>query len=464
MQAQAHFTNIKEVIIENLSNASESIYTAVAWVTDSELIKLLEQKKKEGISINLLLVKDQINEYQKDRIDKLQERGAAIYWLSEQEEDKLMHHKFCVIDKSTVLMGSYNWSKKAATKNYEDMTVITGSISFAAGFIEEFDRIVGNHFKQETKQATLKNIEVLLKRLEVIKTLISIGDVEDIQLQIKKLAPYEQDDTVQSILKALSQKKYGDAATMITNFIQHSQQLSQYIDPTISGLRLEIQMLEVEITAISNEFNEVQQIMHQFSVRHTKELGETINEILYLKKLKFEKEALIAPSKQTEFESAKQDYDKYYQNFERSKEEIVNNLAIEEQQELKKLYRKASLMCHPDKVATEFESAAQSIFIDLNKAYQANDLNRVKEICEQLETGIQFLNKSVEVTEILQLKNLVLTLRKKYQEWFASLNELKSSPSYLKISRIDDWDVYFMEIRKVLQEELEGLEQHMNVK
>jgi len=461
MQAQAYFTNIRAVIIENLSKATESIYTAVAWVTDKELLLVLEQKLKKGISINLLIVKDHINEYQKDQIDQLQSDGASIYWLSETEEDKLMHHKFCVIDRTIVLMGSYNWSIKAATKNYEDMTVITGSMSFAANFIKEFELIIDNHFKETPKELTPQSITILLKRLEVIKTLIAIGDIEDIKGQIRKLEAYKQDNSIQAIYEALTQNSYGAAATLIANFLQHSQQLDHYLDPAISGLRLEMQMLEVEITAISNEYNELQQVIHQFSVRHTKELGEIIKKILSFRKLKLEKEALLDATKQSAFESAKQDYNDYYQNFESSKKEIIKDLNAEEQKELKKLYRKASLMCHPDKVATELEAAAQLIFIDLNKAYQSNDLKRIQEICKELKNGIPFVNKSVVVTELLKLQNVVVSLRKKRQEWLKSLSDLKSSNTYIKVNSIEDWDIYFKEAYEVLKEELELLDNEL---
>jgi len=459
MQAQAYFKNIKEVIAKKLVAATKSIHTAVAWVTDSELINILEQKLQQGLSINLLLVKDQINEYQKDRIDGLKKEGAAVYWLSEAEEDRLMHHKFCVIDKFIVLMGSYNWSKKAATKNYEDMTVITGSISFAAGFIEEFDRIVNNHFKEEKQEPTFASISILLKRLEVIKSLIFIGDVEDINVQVKKLEPYQQDETIESVCEALIQRRYGDAVTLISNFTKHSQQLISYIDPAISGLQLEIQMLEVEITAISDEYNEIQQIIHQFGVRHTKELGELIKEILYLRKLKAEKEAMLDNAKQKAFEEAKQDYNDYYQNYEKSQNETVKELNIEDKKQLKKLYRKASMLCHPDKVSIEQEELAQSTFNDLNKVYQANDLDRLKEIYNQIENGIVFINQSTTITKVEQLRKVTATLRQKRQEWLKQLNELKTSSSYIKVSNIEDWDAYFQMTYEYLKEELEPLAQ-----
>ncbi|HYN79679.1 MAG TPA: phospholipase D-like domain-containing protein [Lamprocystis sp. (in: g-proteobacteria)] len=37
-----------------------------------------------------------------------------------------MHHKFCVIDRATVIIGSYNWTKRAQA-NDESITVIAAS-------------------------------------------------------------------------------------------------------------------------------------------------------------------------------------------------------------------------------------------------------------------------------------------------------------------------------------------------
>ncbi|WPC10980.1 hypothetical protein LEQ04_09980 [Riemerella anatipestifer] len=47
---------------------------------------------------------------------------------------------------------------------------------------------------------------------------------------------------------------------------------------------------------------------------------------------------------------------------------------------MKKEFRKATVLCHADKVADEFKDAAQRIFIDLKEAYDTNDLKKVSEI------------------------------------------------------------------------------------
>jgi phosphatidylserine/phosphatidylglycerophosphate/cardiolipin synthase-like enzyme len=53
--------------------------------------------------------------------------------------DKL-HHKFAVIDKRTVITGSFNWSPSAAHQNDEVLLVIDSPL-LAAHFSREMDRL-----------------------------------------------------------------------------------------------------------------------------------------------------------------------------------------------------------------------------------------------------------------------------------------------------------------------------------
>ena len=52
----------------------------------------------------------------------------------------LMHHKVMIIDKSIVVMGSYNFTNSAETKNDENLLVIY-SEEIAAQFLAEFQRV-----------------------------------------------------------------------------------------------------------------------------------------------------------------------------------------------------------------------------------------------------------------------------------------------------------------------------------
>src|SRR5205807_755577 len=114
--------------------------------------------------------------------------------------------------------------------------------------------------------------------------------------------------------------------------------------------------------------------------RQTIELGDLIIELLRLRKIKFKDD-------EQKFEEAAKDYDNYDKQVTAEKEKEQFDLTEEQKQELKKNFRKATIMCHPDKVSDEFKDEAEKVFIDLKKAYEANDLERVSEIMENLEDG-----------------------------------------------------------------------------
>lgn len=53
----------------------------------------------------------------------------------------LLHHKFAVIDRRTVIAGSHNWSNAANYKNDETLLIIQDNPTVAAHFDREFDRL-----------------------------------------------------------------------------------------------------------------------------------------------------------------------------------------------------------------------------------------------------------------------------------------------------------------------------------
>ena len=112
MQVEAIFENIGDRIMEELDKAQVSIYISVAWLTNREIISVLQDKVERGCNLNVMYSNDEINRRTTDAFDLLKEKKANVYAVG-NGDDELMHNKFCVIDHSTVITGSYNWSYKA---------------------------------------------------------------------------------------------------------------------------------------------------------------------------------------------------------------------------------------------------------------------------------------------------------------------------------------------------------------
>jgi phosphatidylserine/phosphatidylglycerophosphate/cardiolipin synthase-like enzyme len=79
MSSTTHFENIASEIIKELSNATTEIKVALAWFTDSEIIKILEQKVEGGVSVELILAQNEHNE--ESKYADLKSRGAEVMYV-----------------------------------------------------------------------------------------------------------------------------------------------------------------------------------------------------------------------------------------------------------------------------------------------------------------------------------------------------------------------------------------------
>jgi len=221
-------------------------------------------------------------------------------------------------------------------------------------------------------------------------------------------------------------------------------------DPDVLHLKSELNELEQYFNQLTADKTEFEKLLSDFHNRHTVELGNIILEILKLRKLKFK-------SDRVKFEDAENDEKQYYEQVETEKKKHQYFLNDDEKIELKKKFRRATFLCHPDKVNDTFKDAAQKIFIQLKLAYEANDLNRVSEILNELEKGNYFKTKSETINEKDKLKAEIVKFKSQIQTLETEIAEIKESETYKTIIEIDSWDDYFKHTKEKLTMELEEL-------
>ncbi len=448
---------IKPQIVKYLTAATSKILLAIGWLEDDGLIGLLQKKAIEGLDIQLILVNDQKSKTKTKEFQMLVQKGAKIVWLDNSFREKLMDYKFGVIDSMTVFTGSYTWEEQQFSNN--QTLYITESLpTLANGFEIEFEylSILNELSKEEPK---IKNpVTLLLKKLEVIKALLKIGDTEFIHLRLDEIKEFKSDINLSQIFSALEEESFEEALTLLIEFTSYHEILIACNEPPMDKLRREIQLMEEEISSASNEFNEIQKTLHKFSKQHSENLGDLLQKILFQTKLKAKIEAEEDEEKQEEYNEAKKDHEEYTRSFEMSKKQKLKSLTKEEQKILKKLYRQNSLKCHPDRVIEDFQEEAEAIFVELNEAYKANDLEKVKDIADQLKSGFM-LFKSEGITELKKLESRLKNLTQKYEGWIGKIEELQQLPTYRTVSNIDDWDVYFEDTKEVLESQLVRLKE-----
>ena len=465
MKSQAYFDKIHKHIETNLKTSKTSIRIAVAWFTDTRLFNILCEKADEGVHVELLMANHEINHDSNIKYRDLINKGGQLFWIGKEGAyAPLMHNKFCIIDNTILIFGSYNWTQKAKS-NHESITVIEEDYNLILDFNQEFDKIKDKYYNPNAEIDWIK----IVIRLETLLNVIKLEDLEDINYQIdktKSLIPKNHSDkkieSLSIILNHCAKKEFSQAVVLIQNFTGEFKKISIYNDPEIPALQLEIRSLEYQISSLSDEKTDIEKNIRSFELKYNEELGGLITKILLYKKVvaeKIAKESREDKQKQQEYEEAKFDYEDFSKSYnDKLKEPKPLLLDEEKQNELKKNYRKATKLCHPDKVTDDQKELATKIFTDLKNAYDNNNLEKVNQILKDLEKGI-FKSQGEMIGEKDKLKIILENLIRKRNELEEMLLSIKNTEAFNKISNIENWDNYFEkakeEFNKILKE-LEG--------
>ncbi len=301
----------------------------------------------------------------------------------------------------------------------------------------------------------------ILKRLEIIKSSISIEDDETVQLQVGRLYELDIDDEVKSILSLILHTNFEKVVPLIDAYIKQFTSLIVYEDEEIQGLKLELKILEKQFLLLSCRVEEYHNSINDFNTNYHLALGVLIEEVLILREEYYEFMYKNNTEYEYEYFEAKKDFENFHEEFKNHYYETPLELSKIEKKELKRLYKKASKLCHPDIIEEGKRAQAEEIFKTLNAAYQQKDVKKVSEILEQLLTGESFSITSDSVFDKKILKRKIGVTREKIKFIKIELESIKQNETFILISKIDNLEEYFEEKRSELQEEKENILEQM---
>lgn len=463
MELKAHFSNIHKVIIHHLEQAQTEIVAAIAWFTDRDIFEVLCKKARSGVKVSVALIGDEINQGPSGlNFQRLSNFGGQVIFLPPGSRDApTMHHKFCVIDSATVITGSYNWSQKARS-NDENITVVTESKDFAGKYLNTFDSLLVRNGHGTPVDA---DVDAARRRLEMIRNLVLLGEQDDVVTHVRKLRPVAEILHVSAIIAALDEGEYTVALEKIDTFLRRATALVVAGFADIPRLRFQLESLELRLESLSDEKAELERRLITFSRRHDDALGHLIKRIL---KARAELAQLQAADKKNHKEQEKakavaEEAEETYKDYSRQHAELqgakpLPTLDMETERELKSLYRKACGLCHPDKVPEEKKEAAHRVFVDLQDAYKANDLARVREIHEILVAGGLPGTRSTTLSEAEALKAAIAEMEYAIAKLVAELQTLQDSDGVRLVDTAGateaDWQIFLEQEREILEMEL----------
>lgn len=120
--AEAHFSpgdECRHRITRLLERARSSVDICVFTITDNQLARPIREAHERGVAVRVITDND-----------KAEDRGSDAYDLAREgvplrvdRSEHHMHHKYALFDKTTLVTGSYNWTRSAARHNQENIIV-----------------------------------------------------------------------------------------------------------------------------------------------------------------------------------------------------------------------------------------------------------------------------------------------------------------------------------------------------
>lgn len=116
--------------------ARRSADICVFTITDDRIVESMIEAHRRGVTLRVISDDDKSLDLGSD-IERLADTGIAVRM---DDTPNHMHHKFAVFDNARVLTGSYNWTRSAADRNYENI-VLSDDAELVLAFGKTFERL-----------------------------------------------------------------------------------------------------------------------------------------------------------------------------------------------------------------------------------------------------------------------------------------------------------------------------------
>jgi mitochondrial cardiolipin hydrolase len=127
----------RQRLLDLLDHSIRSVEACVFTITDDRLAKALTHAHQRGVEARLITESDKVDDLGSD-VRRIEDAGVAVRW--ECSDNRLMHHKFVVVDGSVVATGSFNWTYSAAKANYENL-IVSRDPAVVGSYQREFGRL-----------------------------------------------------------------------------------------------------------------------------------------------------------------------------------------------------------------------------------------------------------------------------------------------------------------------------------
>lgn len=302
--------------------------------------------------------------------------------------------------------------------------------------------------KLELKALEEQLRELIDKRNERIQLLDDFND-----LYLVRLGPLTKQ--ILHLRKQLAESTLRKAEAEARRRERDYRNCQQYISQAIDELTL-LKQRWLGLSSLSHETVEIRQQIQQQTELVTALLAE-------IQELEKGFNTRNTESTRQAREEAKEKYERYQeqQNDAEQRHDNERKLSADQRQELKRLWRQASRLCHPDLVADEFKEKAHQLMVQLNQARQRGDFSAINTLLESLKQGLEPLMASDLIDDLERLRRKISEVRHQIDAMLHELDALEKEESWRLATSLPDKDGWFKEQENLLSKTLNLLKRQV---
>ncbi|CNG03687.1 DNA repair protein [Yersinia frederiksenii] len=302
--------------------------------------------------------------------------------------------------------------------------------------------------KLELKALEEQLRELIDKRNERIQLLDDFND-----LYLVRLGPLTKQ--ILHLRKQLAESTLRKAEAEARRRERDYRHCQQYISQAIDELTL-LKQRWLGLSSLSHETVEIRNQIQQ----QTELVAALLAEIQQLEK-GFNTRNTESTRKARE--EAKEKYESYQeqQNDAEQRHDNERKLSTDQRQQLKRLWRQASRLCHPDLVADEFKEKAHQLMVQLNQARQRGDVSAIHTLLESLKQGLEPLMASDIIDDLERLRRKINEVSNQIDAMLHELDALEKEESWRLATSLPDKDGWFKEQENLLSKTLNILKRQV---
>ena len=135
----AHFSpgdDCRRKLLDLCVSARTALDISVFTISDNRLSDAVISAHKRGVVVRIITDDEKMADAGSD-IELLMDAGVAVRTDSSSAH---MHHKFALVDRHTLVNGSFNWTRSASDYNQENI-LVTNEPLLVAAYLNEFESL-----------------------------------------------------------------------------------------------------------------------------------------------------------------------------------------------------------------------------------------------------------------------------------------------------------------------------------